>query len=279
VTVLIVEDAQEVAESIRLWISLRWPDCVTLTTPRGAEGLHLVQAESPDLVILDLTLPDGHGLDFLTEIRRLSDVPLLIVSGAADEATRVKGLELGADDYVVKPFSHMELLARMQASLRRAHMPERRKDEGVVTGENVSIDLAAGRVYVTGVEALFSATEWKLLAYLARNPGKVVSTSDLARNVWGLNYVENSTIKMCIRRVRLKLGENMQSPRIIRSYRGRGYSFELPRDARANPAPGLPAPANPAPGPSPSAANPAPGPPASSTNPASSSFYSSDPLA
>jgi len=239
-TVLIVEDAEEVVESIRLCIALRWPDCVTLTTPRGKEALRVLGAESPDLVILDLALLDGHGLDFLKDIRRLSDVPVLIVSAAADEVSRVKGLKLGGDDYIVKPFSHAELLARMRAALRRAHMPELWKDEGVVTGEKISIDLASGRVYVNGAEAPFSATEWKLLAYLVRNEGKVISTRALAQNVWGLNYVENSTIKMCVRRVRLKLGDNTQSPRIIRSYRGRGYSFELPRGSRNDPAGGAP---------------------------------------
>ena len=225
--VLIVEDAQEVVESIKLCISIRWPDCVMLTTPQGKEGLTLVEKESPDLVILDLALLDGNGLDVLKDVRRFSDVPVLIVSATADEVSRVKGLELGADDYIVKPFSHTELLARIRAALRRAHMPELWKDEGVVTGDKISIDLAAGRVYVDGSEAQFSATEWKLLAYLVRNAGKVISTRALTQNVWGLNFVENSTIKMCVRRVRLKLGDNTQSPRIIRSYRGRGYAFEL----------------------------------------------------
>ena len=239
-TVLIVEDAEEVVESIRLCISLRWPDCVTLTTPQGSEALRLLRAESSDLVILDLALLDGDGLDFLKEIRRFSDVPVIIVSAAADEVSRVKGLELGADDYIMKPFSHAELLARIRAALRRAHMPELWKDEGVVTGERISIDLASGRVYIDGVEAPFSATEWKLLAYLVRNEGKVISTSALAQNVWGLNYVETSTIKMCVRRVRLKLGDDTQSPRIIRSYRGRGYSFQLPRGSRGDPAAGPP---------------------------------------
>ncbi|TAN35039.1 response regulator transcription factor, partial [Patescibacteria group bacterium] len=133
--VLIVEDAEEVVESIKLCISLRWPDCVTFTTPRGKEGLRLVEAESPDLVILDLALLDGNGLDVLKEIRRFFDVPVLIVSATADELSRVKGLEIGADDYIVKPFSHTELLARIRAALRRAHMPELWKDEGIVTGE------------------------------------------------------------------------------------------------------------------------------------------------
>ena len=225
--VLIVEDAAEVVESIKLCISIRWPDCVMLTTARGREASTLVERESPDLVILDLALLDGNGMDVLKDIRRFSDVPVLIVSATADEVSRVKGLELGADDYIVKPFSHTELLARIRATLRRAHMPELWKDEGVVTGDKISIDLAAGRVYVDGSEAQFSATEWKLLAYLVRNAGKVISTRALTQNVWGLNFVENSTIKMCVRRVRLKLGDNTQSPRIIRSYRGRGYAFEL----------------------------------------------------
>ncbi|HTO22040.1 MAG TPA: response regulator transcription factor [Spirochaetia bacterium] len=225
--VLIVEDAAEVVESIKLCISIRWPDCVMLTTAQGREALTLVERESPDLVILDLALLDGNGMDVLKDIRRFSDVPVLIVSATADEVSRVKGLELGADDYIVKPFSHTELLARMRATLRRAHMPELWKDEGIVTGDKISIDLAAGRVYVDGSEAQFSATEWKLLAYLVRNAGKVISTRALTQNVWGLNFVENSTIKMCVRRVRLKLGDNTQSPRIIRSYRGRGYAFEL----------------------------------------------------
>ena len=225
--VLIVEDAAEVVESIKLCISIRWPDCVMLTTAQGREALTLVERESPDLVILDLALLDGNGMDVLKDIRRFSDVPVLIVSATADEVSRVKGLELGADDYIVKPFSHTELLARIRATLRRAHMPELWKDEGVVTGDKISIDLAAGRVYVDGSEAQFSATEWKLLAYLVRNAGKVISTRALTQNVWGLNFVENSTIKMCVRRVRLKLGDNTQSPRIIRSYRGRGYAFEL----------------------------------------------------
>jgi len=227
VKVLIVEDAAEVVESIKLCISIRWPDCVMLTTAQGREALTLVERESPDLVILDLALLDGNGMDVLKDIRRFSDVPVLIVSATADEVSRVKGLELGADDYIVKPFSHTELLARMRATLRRAHMPELWKDEGIVTGDKISIDLAAGRVYVDGSEAQFSATEWKLLAYLVRNAGKVISTRALTQNVWGLNFVENSTIKMCVRRVRLKLGDNTQSPRIIRSYRGRGYAFEL----------------------------------------------------
>ena len=227
--VLVIEDAEEVVESIRLCVSMRWPDCTFHSTPYGKVGLQLLESESPDVVMLDLALADGNGMDVLRAIRKVSDVPVLIVSVKADEVSRVKGLEEGADDYIAKPFSHTELLARIRAILRRAHMPEPWRDQGVIQAEGRSIDLAAGRVFVNGVEAIFSATEWKLLVYLARNAGKVISPQALAVNVWGLNYVESSTIKMCIRRLRQKLGDDTQAPRLIRSYRGRGYSFELKR--------------------------------------------------
>ena len=229
IKVLVIEDAEEVVESIHLCISMRWPDCRFHSTPYGKTGLQLLEHETPDVVVLDLALADGNGMDVLRSIRKISDVPVLIVSARADEVSRVKGLEEGADDYIAKPFSHTELLARIHAVLRRAHMPEMWKDQGVVQADGLTIDLAAGRVYVGGVETIFSATEWKLLAYLVRNAGKVIPAQALAINVWGLTYVESSTIKMCIRRIRQKLQDDTQAPRLIRSYRGRGYSFELKR--------------------------------------------------
>lgn len=230
--IVVIEDAPEVVESIKLCLSMRWPESIALSTPHAAEGVAIVNRESPDLVLLDLALVDGYGLDVLRDIRRVSDVPVLIVSARSDELSRVKGLELGADDYIVKPFSHTELLARVRAVLRRSHMPELWGDEGVITGSGLSIDLAAGRVYVEGSEAQLSATEWKLLAYLGRNAGRIIPMQAIAMNVWGLNYVEKSTIKMCVRRVRLKIGDDTRSPRIIRSHRGRGYSLELSSSSR-----------------------------------------------
>ncbi len=224
--VVVIEDAEEVVESIKLCVSIRWPECVVLSTPNGKTGLKMVEAEAPDVVVLDLALMDGYGMDILKEIRAFSDVPVIIVSVKNDEMTRVKGLEYGADDYIVKPFSHTELLARIRAVLRRAHMPELWKDAGIIKAGRVTIDLASGLAHVDGVETEFSATEWKLLSYLVRNAGKVISTQVLAVNVWGRTYVESSAIKMCVRRLRKKLGDNTQSPRIIRSFRGRGYRFE-----------------------------------------------------
>lgn len=225
--VVIIEDTEEIVESIKLCISIRWPECAILSTPKGKEGLHLIQSEFPDVVILDLVLADGNGLDVLKDIRTWSDVPVIIVSVKGDEMSRVKGLELGADDFIAKPFSHTELLARMRAVLRRTHMPNLWQDAGVVKGRNLTIDLGSGRAFVDGQETELSATEWKLLIFLARNEGRIIPPEMLASKVWGVTFVEPSTIKMCVRRLRMKLGDDTRAPRIIRSHRGRGYSFEL----------------------------------------------------
>jgi len=227
VKVVVIEDTEEIVESIKLCLGIRWPECVVTSTPRGKEGVRLVQNESPDAVILDLVLADGNGLDVLKDIRAWSDVPVIIVSVKGDEVVRVRGLEQGADDFIVKPFSHTELLARMRAVLRRTHMPSLWQDAGVMKGKNLTIDMGSGRAFVDGKETELSATEWKLLLYLARNEGRIIPSEMLASKVWGVTFVEPSTIKMCVRRLRMKLGDDTRAPRIIRSHRGRGYSFEL----------------------------------------------------
>ena len=229
--VAIIEDTEEIVESIKLCISIRWPESIVLSTPRGHEGLRLVQSESPDVVILDLVLPDGHGLDVLKDMRTWSEVPVVIVSVKGDEMSRVKALEMGADDFLVKPFSHTELLARLRAVLRRTQMPSPRRDAGVIRAGNLTIDLGSGRAFVDGREAELTTTEWKLLTFLARNGGRIIPLETLASKVWGVNFVEPSTIKMCVRHLRMKLGDDTRAPRIIRSHRGRGYSFELSREA------------------------------------------------
>jgi DNA-binding response OmpR family regulator len=226
---VIVEDAPEVVESMKLCLSIRWPEAAVVSTARGKEGLRLVEQETPDVVILDVALPDGNGLDVLKEIRRFHSVPVLVVSVRSDEVSRVKGLELGADDYITKPFSHTELLARIKAVLRRSHRPELWGDEGVVQGRGLSIDLASGRAYVDGREVELTATEWNLLSYLVRNEGRIIPVQILAQKVWGLDFVESSTIRMSVHRLRTKLGDDSKTPRLIRSHRGRGYGFTLPR--------------------------------------------------
>jgi DNA-binding response OmpR family regulator len=227
--VLVIEDAPEIVDTIQLCVSIRWPDSTVVSTPKGQEGPQLVEQVSPDIVLLDLALPDTDGLSVLQDIRRFSDVPIIIVSVRDEPLTRVKGLEMGADDYITKPFSHTELLARIKAVLRRTFKAEFGDQGSTVVGRGVTVDVARRRVFRDNEEVNLSPTEWNLLSYLLRNEGKVISHELLAERIWGSDHVTDSAIKMSIRRLRVKLGDNPRSPTIIRSYRGMGYRFELPR--------------------------------------------------
>lgn len=227
--VLVIEDLPMMVSIIRVCFGIRWPDVTLVSAENGRDGLELVESEAPDIIILDLGLPDMDGLEVLQEIRKFSDLPVIIVTASDEVSARVTGLELGADDYIVKPFSHIELLARAKAVLRRTNMPELRGDEGVVSGGGLSIDIAACRVLVEGQEVNLTPTEWKLLSYLVRNEGRIASRQVLAERVWGTRFLNASTIKMCARRLRLKLGDDPQEPRIIRTHRGMGYSFARPK--------------------------------------------------
>jgi DNA-binding response OmpR family regulator len=185
----------------------------------------LVEAELPDIVILDLGLPDVDGLDVLQNLRKTSDVPVIILTARAGDSSRVKGLELGGDDYVVKPFSPAELLARMNAVLRRsaaAHASGK-----VVARDGLHIDIGSQRVRIDGKDVSLTPAEWNLLAYLATNQGKIISNNELAEAVWGSSYIEDSAIRMCVRRLRIKLNDDPRAPRLLHSHRGLGYSFDL----------------------------------------------------
>ncbi len=227
--VLIIEDSPEVVEAVRLCFDLRWPGTEVVTTSSGKRGTELVENEVPDVIILDLGLPDMDGLDVLKEIRLFSDIPVLILTVRDDEVSRVRGLEMGADDYIVKPFSHLELLARVRAVLRRSQMPQLRGGEKPVAIGELVIDFAAREVR-RGTELVqLTPTEWRMLTELVRNEGKVLGYETLLRRVWGDDYVgETEYIKKYIYRLRQKLGDDPQAPRLIISTRGMGYKLVRP---------------------------------------------------
>jgi len=228
--VLIIEDDQATVEMVALAFEFRWPEATLVSTAKGAEGAELVEKESPDVVVLDLGLPDVDGMDVLREIRQFSDVPVIILTGRTEESAIVRGLEWGADDYVTKPFDAMVLLARVKNVLRRTQMPELRGDQGRIAGDRLFIDLAARRVTVDGNPVALTATEWKLLSELVRNEGRVVSQERLAERLWGENAVEvASTIRSYIARLRTKLGDHPQAPKIILTEYGSGYRFVRPK--------------------------------------------------
>ncbi len=225
--VLVIEDDPDVFEAVSLCLRMGWPQANLITTDQGGRGVELVETESPDVVLLDLVLPDMNGFDVLSEVRSFSNVPVIIVSVKGEEIERVRGLELGADDYIVKPFSHMELLARTRAVLRRSNvedstLPATFECAGLV------INFRSQEVKLFGDEIKLTPTEYKLLCQLAGNAGRTVSQKVLIEKVWGEEYLDApNVLKVHVHRLRRKLRDNVKNPRTIVTVSGRGYRFQL----------------------------------------------------
>ena len=193
------------------------------STPSGKEGIAMVETESPDVVLLDINLPDISGFQVLSEIRRFSDVPVLVATVRGEETDTVRGLELGADDYIVKPFSHLELLARVKAVLRRHGFLAAEGAEPFSSG-GLRIDFAQRKVSLHNEEVKLTPIEYQLLYHLARSADKFVSSSTLVYKIWGEDYpgaVES--LKVHMRHLREKLEEDPANPKLILTEHGKGY--------------------------------------------------------
>ena len=233
--VLIVEDDPATVDTISLIFELRWPGTEVVATTRGEEAAELVEAQSPDMVLLDLGLPNKDGLDVLSEIRQFSNVPVIIVSARDEQASIIKGLEMGAEDYITKPFSHIELIARVQAVLRRVQgLPVTSEERTFVSGK-LSVDFASNEVSVDGKPVKLTSTESKLLYQLIRNEGRLLSHENLLRKVWGETYVDaRDLLRVHIQHLRQKLGDNVKSPNIIVTEHGIGYKLARPTQQLLN---------------------------------------------
>ena len=196
----------------------------------GQTALDLVEERRPDLVLLDVMLPARDGLDVLGDLRRTSEVPVILVSALGEEADRVLGLKMGADDYVVKPFSAAELSARVESVLRRAAL--RAAPQPAATNrlafEGLVIDLQTREVKVRGEKAEMTAKEFDLLAFLAGSPRQVFTRDQLLQQVWASSsdWQSDATITEHVRRLRRKIEEDPDNPRWITTVRGVGYRFE-----------------------------------------------------
>ena len=224
---LIVEDEPQTIEAVSLIFKLRWPEVELLSTTRGSEAALMVEKESPDVVILDLGLPDVDGIEVLKEIRAFSDVPVIIVTARGDSISQVKGLELGADDYVTKPFDPGVLLVRVKNTLAHARIPLNQGTAPFAAG-NLIIDFANRQVSFRGKLLYLTPTEYRLLCHLARNAGRVLSHDNILRAVWGEGYENTDILRACIYQLRQKLTQVGANPGIISVERGVGYKFVVP---------------------------------------------------
>jgi len=218
--VLIIEDASIVVETLSLALEMRWPDVKIISTAHGIEGVSLVEKESPDAVILDLGLPDISGFQVLKQIRAFSNIPILILSAKVDESDIVKGLEWGADEYLIKPFRQLELLARLQAMLRR----QKDHEPGDLIVGQLRLNPINHQLMLSGREIRVTRTEGLILEHLMRNAGNVVTHASLAEAIWGTDYPDaEKSIKVHMYRLREKLKQDDSQQQFIFNKPGIGY--------------------------------------------------------
>lgn len=224
---LIIEDDADLVKALELYFSRAGYEVVTAAN--GLEGLQVLYKERPDIVILDIAMPKLDGWEVCRRIRELSQVPVVILTARVQEDERVKGLKLGADDYVVKPFSLKELEARLEAVLRRARAARPMK-EGVIFANNELV-IDSDRLIVTreGRHVELTPTELRLLLFLAENEGRVLTHKQILEKIWGAEYVDDvDYVKLFVYRLRRKIESDAENPRYILSERGIGYRFVNP---------------------------------------------------
>ena len=219
---LIIEDDRNIVAAIDAAFEFRWPGTAVLEARSGKKGIAMAKHEHPDIIILDLNLPDISGFEVLKELRESSTVPVIILTVRAEDEDVMRGLELGADDYIVKPFNYLTLLARVKAVLRRGKMIPFKGSHDNAVNARLTIDFVNQRVKVDNRLVKLTSVEYRLLALLARNRDQIVAYRTIAEEVWGKERTGNTaTIRSCISRLRKKLKDN--PPSMITNKQGSGY--------------------------------------------------------
>jgi len=222
--ILVVEDEADIRRYLRATLSAH--DLVPLEATTIREALQMVTTQRPDVILLDLGLPDRDGSELISEVRGWSQTPIVVLSAREQEKDKIAALDLGADDYLTKPFAAGELIARLRVALRHA---ERQKGQtsAVYEFDGLNVDLAARRVRVDGADVHLTPTEYKLLAILVRNAGKVVTHSHLLREVWGRHSLDQSHyLRIHTQHLREKLNDDALNPRFIMTEPGVGYRLK-----------------------------------------------------
>jgi DNA-binding response OmpR family regulator len=225
--ILVVDDEPRYLRLIRFNLETEGYRVVCAKT--GEEGLAAVARQLPDMVVLDIMLPGRDGFEVCSQIREFSEVPIIMLTARGAEEDKVRGLNLGADDYVVKPFSARELLARVEAVFRRARLAEVPCGETTFKQGGLQIDFLTRRVMVDGLKVGLSPTEYRLLHYLAVNAGRAVTQDDLLSKVWGNEYLgEHEVLRVTVWRLRQKIEASPQHPQRLITVPGVGYILESP---------------------------------------------------
>ena len=233
-TVLVVDDEPHVVRLVKA--NLEPSGYRILTATDGEQALRVVQSESPDLVILDIMLPKMDGYEVCRRIREFSPVPVIMLTARSAELDLVHGFDMGADDYLTKPFAANELLVRVRAVLRRSKWPEEVLAHHGFKAGPMEIDFAGHKVTVDGQAIKLSPTEYRLLAYLASNAGRVILHRELLRAVWGPEYGDESEyLRVYVRYLRQKLEPDPANPLYLLTQPGAGYIFHQPEEDKQPP--------------------------------------------
>jgi two-component system KDP operon response regulator KdpE len=232
--ILVIDDDTQIRDAVAVGVQLQWQDATVLTAADGEAGVKVFYEQNPDVVVLDVTMPRKNGFEVLQDIRRVSDVPVIMLTARGEDTDQVRGLEMGADDYVTKPFSHLALLARIKAVLRRADLPQPTSALPDFQAGDLAIHFGNHQVTRHGEPVKLTPVEFKLLYHLVRNVGRLMPHEALLDRVWGADYgATNDYLKVYVSRLRTKL-EEPGGPHYIETERGLGYRFVRPNATRAD---------------------------------------------
>jgi len=220
-SVLVVDDDVRILRMVRRILDLE--GYRVLTVNNGKAALDVFDEETPDLVLLDIIMPGIDGYTTCQDIREFSQIPIIMVTVKGKDEDKIQGLDAGADDYVIKPFSAKELVARVRAALRRTKLQDGHPEPSFCS-EDLVVDFARYRVSVEGREVNLTVTEYRVLSYLAHNAGRVVTPDQILQKVWGENYIgETHLLQVSMARLRKKLGDDARNPRYVLTRPGIGY--------------------------------------------------------
>ncbi|KAB8125744.1 response regulator transcription factor [Gracilibacillus oryzae] len=221
--IMVVEDDKTIASGLEFSLQQEGYDTNICYKAKDAEIMIKEKMDQIDLFLLDLSLPDGSGYDLCQKIKQTSDKPVIFLTALDDEVNVVMGLDMGADDYITKPFRIRELLSRMKSVLRRYHKVP--KEQSIIIHQNIKINRLEGKVYKNGTEILLTALEYRLLLIFANHIGQILTREQLLEQIWDIagDFVNDNTLTVYIKRLREKLEDQPQKPAIIRTVRGMGY--------------------------------------------------------